>query len=179
MGELEATTRHETWKIVPEAALARIRDSKRAGNMPLLLQGLTHTHELHTVTATVLRNMEANFKVPAPIHLFLGRFFIAFQAEANILELDQMLIGENALPSSIPVQGVLLPCVVKGKDEQGLKLEVHGILLILFSSIAVMPAQLSGVENVSDVLVNLLPNGTAVSSFYDSKTNNIVIDVVR
>lgn len=146
--------------------------------MSRLAQEVSRKHRLYSLMGQELRKAEAKHLVPVPVQLFLGRFFVGLQGKYSLLEVDEMAIGDNTLPGYLPVQGSLVPCTVKGKDEHGSSVEVRGVLLIVFSSIAVMPAQLSDIDDISEVVVNFLPNGTAVCSFYDSITDSLVIDII-
>lgn len=176
---LPTATESLAWKAVCDSAMARLRGSKRAGSMARLAEEFAGEHRLYSLKGEELRNVDARFPVPPPIQLFLCRFFVALQHVYSLLEMDNLMIGDNVLPGSVPIQGCLVPGVVTGKDEQGSAVQVRGAALILFSSIATMPAQLAGVENITEVVVCFQPNETAVCSFYDPEMDSLVIDIIR
>ncbi len=176
--ELSAAGQYERqWRVVGEAALRRL-DSKRLGRVARLVEGLSGEHNIYRMKGEDIRDAEVTYLIPPPVHLFLARCFVGLLPDYSILEVEEMIIGENLLPNTLLIQGHLIPSLIKGRDEHGSKTEVRGVILLLFSFLAIMPAQLSGVDNIHEVVVSFAPN-QVLCSFYDPSTDDFVVDVVK
>ncbi len=168
---------NDLWKSVCEGALSKVRSSTRLGRVAHLVEGLAGKHRLYYASAEELRELRSGHAIPPTLHLFLGRSFVGLQRAYNLLEINEMKVGENVLPGSLLIQGQLVPSAVKGRDEHNSSVEVSGVLLLLYSSLATMPAQVSGIDNVSEAVVNFAPN-EITCTFYDPSTDNLVIGII-